>query len=136
MTSPHYYYLKPGVLDTPGFAYGVGYPSEEAEVEVHLVTSGRWHDYDDNSTTLPLSAARPREVSELEAKSGPGTYVGSCVCVAHRWDGAAERWTYGVITGFRWRVNPRQCVLHVSSMTGNFEFPYDEELLQDLAAET
>ncbi|KAE9091518.1 hypothetical protein PF010_g18154 [Phytophthora fragariae] len=136
MTSPRFFYLKPRMLDTAGFAYVSGQPSDDQDVEAHRVASGRWSELNVYSVALPLASVSRREVAREEAQGGLGTYVGSCVCVAHRWDGGAERWTYGVVTGYRWSSDSNRCVLHVASSAGNFDFGYDKELLQDLAVET
>jgi hypothetical protein len=121
MSSLQYYYLKPATLDTPGFCYGVGDEPARGQriVEVQRLASGRWAEVNEPSKWLPPSALTHRKVTEQEAPSGVGTYVGSCVCVAHRGDGGSERWTYGVVTGFRWSETPAQCVLHVTRAADN-----------------
>ncbi|EGZ20168.1 hypothetical protein PHYSODRAFT_494064 [Phytophthora sojae] len=97
MSTTRYFYLKPEVLSTSGFCYGASDSSPDGDATVHVrrLASGRWIDLAEFAAELPVSAVRHREVSEQEALSGVGSYVGSCVCVAHRWDGSAERWTYG-----------------------------------------
>ncbi|POM76206.1 Hypothetical protein PHPALM_6583 [Phytophthora palmivora] len=135
MVTTHYYYLKPGVLGTSGFAYCTDQPTSEAKIEVERLPTGRWCDLESRTVSLPLASISGRGVSEQEAKLGLGTYIGSSVCVAHLWDGAADRWKYDTVTGYQWKADPGRRVLSVTSSNGNFDFVYDEELLQDLAVE-
>ncbi|EGZ14149.1 hypothetical protein PHYSODRAFT_253098 [Phytophthora sojae] len=60
MTSPRFFYLKPHTLDTAGFAYGSGQPSDDQDVEVHRVASGRWSELNAYSVALPLASVSRR----------------------------------------------------------------------------
>lgn len=99
-----YVYVKPGVLGTEGFAYGKGkvLTGRSPSARISHVTSGRWEALPPLSSQLLRASFQHRVVSEAEALSGIGTYIGSCVCVSRVREHAARAWAYGVVVGFEW----------------------------------
>ncbi|EGZ07317.1 hypothetical protein PHYSODRAFT_319237 [Phytophthora sojae] len=70
-----------------------------------------------------------RAVTEGEALSGIGTYVGSAVSVARVWD-------YGIAVGYNWKSADRKGTLQVTFNNETLELEYREGEIQDLALET
>ncbi|KAG3221038.1 hypothetical protein PC129_g8231 [Phytophthora cactorum] len=99
-TATLYALLTPATLDTASYVY-VKTPSEvqQGRYNVEHVASGRWSDLGLHDT------ARSRElrvVSEEEAISGIGTYVGSALCVARVSHGQLKVWDYDMVVGYTW----------------------------------
>ncbi|EGZ27747.1 hypothetical protein PHYSODRAFT_447255, partial [Phytophthora sojae] len=101
--------FKPDVLGTAGFAYG-------------RTTSEPQQGYFD--------------VTEEEAMSGVGTYVGSTLCVARVLQGKPKVWEYGTVVGYSWRAATKEGVLHVTFTTETCDDPFVMEELHDLPLET
>ncbi|KAE8970294.1 hypothetical protein PR002_g27162, partial [Phytophthora rubi] len=111
--------------------------SDQADpVPVALVRSGRWKDVDAQDGALTRSEIEARGVSETEAVSGIGTYVGSCMCVARIPPGVTKRWDYGVVVGYTWLDTTSTGVLHLVFSDGPEDIPFDEDSVMDLAPET
>ncbi|KAF1778042.1 hypothetical protein GQ600_18403 [Phytophthora cactorum] len=101
-TATLYALLTPATLDTASYVY-VKTPSEvqQGRYNVEHVASGRWSDLGLHDT------ARSRElrvVSEEEAISGIGTYVGSALCVARVSHGQLKVWDYDMVVGIPGRT--------------------------------
>ncbi|KAG3190444.1 hypothetical protein PC110_g1442 [Phytophthora cactorum] len=111
-TATLYALLTPATLDTASYVY-VKTPSEvqQGRYNVEHVASGRWSDLGLHDT------ARSRElrvVSEEEAISGIGTYVGSALCVARVSHGQLKVWDYDMVVGYTWTNAAQSCVLQVT----------------------
>ncbi|KAG3246880.1 hypothetical protein PI124_g8405 [Phytophthora idaei] len=131
-----YFYLALEALDAPGFAYGSSETEAGDVLEVRRLQTGRWKDMGDFSAPLPARPILRREVSEEEALSGLGAYVGGSVYLPRRQEGGFERWTYGVVTGYRWDPHLPTRALHVTTSEDSFDVVFDGERIQDLAVET
>lgn len=119
MSTLRYFFLASNVVETPGFAYGSSTDDGGKEkLTVQRVSNGRWNGLDALTLQLPLSEVESRIIEEDEAIFGIGTYVGSCVCAPRRAKGSAERWHYGVVTGFTWNSGSNIRVLHVTFQDG------------------
>ncbi|KAG3101879.1 hypothetical protein PI125_g14329 [Phytophthora idaei] len=111
-TATLYALLTPATLDTASYAY-VKTPSEVQQwrYNVEHVASGRWSDLGLHDT------ARSRElrvISEEEAISGIGTYVGSALCVARVPHGQLKVWDYDMVVGYTWTNAAQSGVLQVT----------------------
>ncbi|KAE9326589.1 hypothetical protein PR003_g16211 [Phytophthora rubi] len=115
-------FFKPGLLATEGYCYGrASLPHDAApanSINVDRMSSGRWRDLSDATFPLPSSDVALRTVSEAEAASGIGTYVGSCVCIARASHNRVPSWDYGAVSGYSWDPNTSSGVLHVSFESG------------------
>lgn len=139
MSTTTYAYFKPNALSNPGYIYGR--TSDEGDgdattLPVVRVQSGRWKDGDEMTADRDRSGVESRSVSEAEALSGIGTYVGGCLCVARVPAGAAKIWEYGVAVGYYWNEATSSGVLHLVFCDGGADIPFDERMLLDLAPET
>ncbi|KAG3236113.1 hypothetical protein PI124_g18872 [Phytophthora idaei] len=72
----------------------------------------------------------------MEALSGIGTCVGSCLCLARVPSGEPKLWDYGVVVGYSWREPAGSNVLHCVFPDGPADVPFDENSLLDFAPET
>ncbi|KAE8901295.1 hypothetical protein PF005_g2959 [Phytophthora fragariae] len=131
-------FFKPGLLATEGYCYGrASLPHDAApanSINVDRVSSGRWRDLSDAAFPLPSSDVALRTVSEAEAASGIGTYVGSCVCIARASHNRGPSWDYGAVSGYSWDPNTSSGVLHVSFESGVEPVQYRHTEIQHLAS--
>ncbi|KAF1314324.1 hypothetical protein FI667_g16778, partial [Globisporangium splendens] len=136
MSTLKFFYLMPDVLATPGYAHGTCSVTARGRVQkMQRLNNGRWSTFEDMELELEASQVISREVTQEEATSGIGTYVGSCVCVARRTAGSTERWDNGVVMGYRWDRRRDSGALHVMFVDASEDVANDEEYLQELAIE-
>ncbi|KAE8975242.1 hypothetical protein PF011_g24559 [Phytophthora fragariae] len=132
-----YVLLKPGSLDTDGYAYGkICSAAQRGKYDVERFSSGRWAESREFSSHLSAAQVDPRRVSEDEALSGIGTYVGSALCIARVPRGRPKVWDYGMVVGYSWKEDEKSGILQVTFEDKTCEIPYGREELQDLAIET
>ncbi|KAE9085417.1 hypothetical protein PF001_g26184 [Phytophthora fragariae] len=132
-----YVLLKPGSLDTDGYAYGkICSAAQRGKYDVERFSSGRWAETGEFSSHLSAAQVDPRRVSEDEALSGIGTYVGSALCIARVPRGRPKVWDYGMVVGYSWKEDEKSGILQVTFEDKTCEIPYGREELQDLAIET
>jgi len=126
-------FVKQGLLDSPGFVYGKAKirSGRSPNVRVRRVASGRWE-------ALPAFSAslQHRIVSEQEALSGIGTYVGCCVCISRVSDQSARAWAYGVVVGYEWKTEVSSSIIYVDFGDKTDAVLFDGSALQDLAMVT
>jgi len=134
----NFVYVKPGLLDTQGYAYGKGkiLTGRTSRARVERLASGRWSGLPVFSASLDRDGVRRRVVSEDEALSGIGTYMGSCVCVPRIRPNSPLAWDYGVVVGHDWKPDQANSVLHVQFGEKTEVVTFDESVMQDIAAET
>ncbi|KAE9051401.1 hypothetical protein PR001_g1480 [Phytophthora rubi] len=129
--------LKPNALKTEGFAYCKTTSGEQQGVyAVDRVPSGRWQKAGAVSTRRDVREIEQREVTEEEALSGIGTYVGSAVCIARVPRGKPKVWDYGVVVGYTWSNLTKTGVLQVTFPDETCSIVFDKEEMQDPAIET
>lgn len=111
-------FFKPGRLEVDGYAYGYAVIPDDSDstpsVDVHRVSSGRWQEMGNACVPRPRPELVVRTVTEAEAISGIGTYVGSCVCIARASSGQGPPWEYGAVSGYSWDAIAHSGVLHIS----------------------
>jgi hypothetical protein len=112
---------------------GVG---RSPNVRVRRVASGRWEALPVFSASLTRASLQHRIVSEQEALSGIGTYVGCCVCVARVSDHSARALAYGVVVGYEWKADASSSILYVDFGDKTDTVLFDGSALQDLAIVT
>ncbi|KAE9049836.1 hypothetical protein PR001_g2942 [Phytophthora rubi] len=102
MPSTSYAYFKPSALATTGYAYGSAVldDAQATSVPVHRLRSSRLTGLGDLTCQRDHSEVELRAVSEAEALSGVGTYVGATLCVAQVPAGAAKLWDYGTVVSY------------------------------------
>ncbi|EGZ04985.1 hypothetical protein PHYSODRAFT_535089, partial [Phytophthora sojae] len=82
-TSNKYAFFRPDTLDTAGYAYGKAISeAQRGKIEVERVARGRWADAGTLAIQREASELEMRAVTEEEALSGVGTYVGCALCIA------------------------------------------------------
>ncbi|KAG1712551.1 hypothetical protein DVH05_000293 [Phytophthora capsici] len=129
-------FLKTSVGGTASFVYGATDAAALGEqVSVDRVTSGRWADLEPYKADVPGEEFEAREVSEGEAISGIGTYVGSYVCVARTPPMSARVWDYGAVVGYSWCDRSSTGQLSVIFGKETLEIPYDEGAFEVLDVE-
>ncbi|KAG1705864.1 hypothetical protein DVH05_002428 [Phytophthora capsici] len=129
--------LKLDSLDTRGYAYGKTISEEQdGQYDIERVASGRWKDLKPLTTQRKNPEVDPREVTEAEALSGIGTYVGSALCVARVPQGRPKVWAYGMVVGYTWKEGSQSGVLQATFGEGTSYIEYCESEHQDLTLET
>ncbi|KAJ8575475.1 hypothetical protein ON010_g3738 [Phytophthora cinnamomi] len=138
MSAPQYAYLRPSDLATSGYCYGVTQDGTTGADTVHvdLVLSGRWHSESPHSADVAVQTWGRRAVTEAEAQSGIGTYMGRCVCVPRVPLDGPKRWDCGVVVGYPWNEDSSSGRLHLVFIDGPESLSFEETFLQDLAVET
>ncbi|KAE9150340.1 hypothetical protein PF006_g5270 [Phytophthora fragariae] len=135
--SSRYALFKPDVLETVGYAYGRATSTERQGVyDVERLASGRWVDLGAFATQRGAAEVERRGVTEEEALSGIGTYVGSALCVARVPPGKPKVWDYGVVAGYTWCDRTITGTLQITFIEGTSNVAFVKEELQDLAIAT
>ncbi|KUG00903.1 hypothetical protein AM587_10002824 [Phytophthora nicotianae] len=132
-----YALFKPGVLRTEGFAYGRTASEErQGAYDIERVPSGRWEGIGAFSAQRGAPEVKQRGVTEEEALSGIGTYVGSTLCIARVPQGKPKVWNYGVVVSYTWNNLGKSGVLQVTFADATRDLAFGSEEFQDLALET
>ncbi|RLN72590.1 hypothetical protein BBJ28_00023079 [Nothophytophthora sp. Chile5] len=105
-------------------------------VEVQRVRSGRWKEMAPHEERKHAKDFDLRAVTEAEALSGIGTYVGGAIGVAQVPPGYAKVWDYGVVVGYNWVEADGTGSLQVTFADRTADVIFSELELQDLAVET
>ncbi|KAE9097686.1 hypothetical protein PF006_g23519 [Phytophthora fragariae] len=138
MPSTSYAYFKPSALATTGYAYGMAMldDAQATSVLVHRLRSGRWTGLGELTCQRDRSEVEVRAVSEAEALSGVGRYVGATLCVARVPAGAANLWDYGTVVSYSWSEPEALGILHMVFPDGPAVIAFDEDSLLNLSPET
>ena len=133
----NYAFFKPLGLETLGYAYGAAEAPAEGvpHVAVTMLATGRWEGREEYERQRSWAEFQARKVTEQEALSGIGTYIGASVCVQRPKFAETTKWDYGVVTGYRWDEAQAAGVLHVSFDTSQDDIQFDSTHLADLEVE-
>ncbi|KAG3026096.1 hypothetical protein PC120_g6107 [Phytophthora cactorum] len=124
-------------LDTEVYTYRKATSrAESGQFDVGRVPSGRWRGVNAFTTNEVRPMSSFEFLTEAEATSGIGTYVGSALCIARVPQGKSKVWDYGILVGYAWEEMFKTGVLQVTFLKETCEIPYNEDELQDLGLET
>ncbi|KAG3203943.1 hypothetical protein PC128_g2336 [Phytophthora cactorum] len=128
---------KSNALDTEVYTYRKATSrAESGQFDVGRVPSGRWRGVNAFTTNEVRPMSSFEFLTEAEATSGIGTYVGSALCIARVPQGKSKVWDYGILVGYAWEEMFKTGVLQVTFLKETCEIPYNEDELQDLGLET